>query len=220
MQAPFRLPNGKQRIAILGRTGSGKTLAALWHLSNANFDIQPWVVVDYKTDEHIAGIERAQIIDTSFIPKRPGLYIVQPEPDESLLDFFTAIWQRERIGVYVDEGYMIGEDSGTEKRFKTLLTQGRSKRIPMIILSQRPAWITRFVFSEADFYQIFHLNDIRDQKTVEAFLPSGTYKRLPDYHSIYFDVGRNKTTYLAPVPMEDVLLDKINARLKPMRKIL
>ena len=220
MQAPFRLPNGKQRIAILGRTGSGKTLAALWHLSNANFDVQPWVVVDYKTDEHIAGIERGQIIDTSFIPKRPGLYIVQPEPDESLLDFFTAIWQRERIGVYVDEGYMIGEDSGTEKRFKTLLTQGRSKRIPMIILSQRPAWITRFVFSEADFYQIFHLNDIRDQKTVEAFLPSGTYKRLPDYHSIYFDVGRNKTTYLAPVPMEDVLLDKINARLKPMRKIL
>lgn len=217
---PFRLPNGKQRIAILGRTGSGKTLAALWHLSNANFDVQPWVIIDYKTDEHIAGIERAQIIDSGFTPKRPGLYVIQPEPDESLLDFLTNIWRRENIGAYIDEGYMMGEDAGTEKRFKTLLTQGRSKRIPMIVLSQRPRWISRFVFTEADFYQIFHLNDIDDQKTVERFLPPGAYKRLPDFHSVYYDVGKNVVTYLRPVPDEQTLLDKINARLKPIRKLL
>jgi hypothetical protein len=216
----FRLPSNKQRIAIIGRTGSGKTIAGLWHLSNANFDVQPWVVIDYKTDEHIAGIERAQIIDTSFTPKRPGIYVIQPEPEESLHDFLTNILNRENIGVYVDEGYMMSEDYQTEKRFKTLLTQGRSKRIPMIVLSQRPAWITRFVFSEADFYQVFHLNDIRDQKTVEAFLPRNTYRRLPDYHSIYYDVGKNKVDYLAPVPDEETILEKIEEKLKPVRKTI
>lgn len=217
----IRLPSSSQRLGIIGRTGSGKTLAGLWHLSNANFQAMPWVVVDYKTDEHIAGIERARYIGTQETVKQPGIYVVNPHPDDlGVGELFERIWMRGNTGVYVDEGYMVGEHPEVERRFKTLLTQGRSRRIPMIVLSQRPSWITRFVFSESDFFQVFHLNDQRDQKTIEAFMPTGSYKRLPDYHSIYYDVGRNQVHYLAPVPDESVILERIHARLKPIRYLI
>lgn len=220
MEDTLRLPNSRQRIAVVGRTGSGKTVAALWHLSNANFDAMPWVIIDFKTDENINSIEKAQYITADDNPTRPGIYILQPAPGEDITYFLERIWMRGNTGVYIDEGYMMGENKNVEQRFKTLLTQGRSKRIPMIVLSQRPAWISRFVFSEADFFQVFHLNDNRDQKTVEAFLPSGAFIRLPDYHSIYYDVGKNSLRYLAPVPSEDEIVQKIGERLKPIRKRL
>jgi hypothetical protein len=215
----FRLPTSSQRIAIVGRTGSGKTIAGLWHLSNANFDVMPWVIIDYKTDDHIALIDRAQYIDLDFTPKNPGIYIVQPEPDDPrMFDFLTRIWQRTHIGVYLDEGYMIAENKNAEKRFKTLLTQGRSKHIPMIVLSQRPVWISRFVWSESDFYQVFDIAMEDDVDTIERMLPKGAFVRMPDFHSIYYDVSKRHLTYLAPVPDETTLIEKINVRLKPIRK--
>lgn len=217
-----RLPNDKQRLAILGRTGSGKSLAALWHLSNAGFDRKPWLIVDFKTDEHINSIDRAKYISTKETPKNPGIYIVQPHPQdgEALAGMLQRVWEKENIGVWIDEGYMMSESPAVEKRFVSLLTQGRSKRIPMIVLSQRPVWISRFVFSESDFYQIFQLQDKRDVQTIASFIPPNTYIRLPDYHSIYYDVGRNDVSYLAPVPSEDSILEKIDTKLKPIRKTI
>lgn len=215
----IRLPNSKQRIALIGRTGTGKTVAGMWHLSNSNFDIMPWVIVDFKTDEHINAIERAEYISVKDTVKQPGIYIIQPYPgDEELGDFLERIWQRGTTGVMVDEGYMMRTNTEVEKRFVYLLTQGRSKRIPMIVLTQKPVWISRFVFSESDFFQVFHLNDIRDHKTVEAFVPPNAIRTLPEFHSLYFDVSRNRLTYLSPVPDEATILERIDSRLRPIRK--
>lgn len=217
----MRLPSSQQRIAIVGRTGSGKTVAGLWHLSNANYLSQPWVVIDYKGDEHINAIENAQYIGLKDTPKKPGIYIVQPEPDdEEIFPFLTNIWRRGNTGVYIDEGYMVSENKQAEKRFRTLLTQGRSLHIPMIVLSQRPSWISRFVWTEADFYQIFHLNDDADVARVQSFLPKGAYKRLPDFHSVYYDVNKDALDYLSPVPSPDDILDSFAERLKPVKKVI
>lgn len=230
----IRLPDSSQRIAVIGRTGTGKTIAGLWHLSNSNFDVMPWVIVDFKTDEHIAAIDRAEYIGTNGNPKQAGIYIIQPHPDDDTFgDFLERVWVRGTTGVFVDEGYMMRTNNDVEKRFVYLLTQGRSKRIPMIVLTQKPVWISRFVFSESDFFQVFHLNDERDNKTVDSFVPAtdpgsptsgpggrwgGGRRTLPAYHSRYFDVARNRLTYLSPVPNEAQILDKIDDRLKPIRK--
>ena len=218
----IRLPNSKQRIAILGRTGSGKTIAALWHLSNTNFAVRPWIIIDFKTDQNINAIPRAQYIGVDEIPKHPGIYIMQPVMEEmdTLADTMEKIRVRENIGLYIDEGYMMNESNRVDNKFRTLLTQGRSKHIPMIVLSQRPVWINRFVFSESEFFQIFHLQDKRDVQTIASFLPSNSIIRLPDFHSVYYDVGRNHVSYLSPVPNENEILEKIDNKLKPIRKFL
>lgn len=207
----MNLPSKRDRITIVGRTGGGKTQAALWHLSHQNFDTQPWVIFDYKMEDAINSIEGAEHIDVGYIPKHPGIYIAHPLPSQGpeVDEHLFAIWGKEKIGVYCDEGYMMGEGMG----FLACLTQGRSKRIPMIVLTQRPVSISRFVFSEAQYFQIFSLNDKRDIKTVNSFAPIPFGVPLKEFHSYYYDVKKDVVNILKPVPMEDVTLQRIEDKL-------
>lgn len=213
------LPNNSQRIAIVGRTGSGKTQAGAWHLAQKNFETQKWIVVDFKRDNLLNSIDGIREIKIGEIPKRPGLYIVHPSTRdaEPVDDMLWKIWQAENIGVYVDEGYMIGNRSAP---LNALLTQGRSKHIPMIVLSQRPVFMSKFVFTEADFFQIFQLTNMQDEKTVREYVRDYDPKlRLPPYHSIYHDVAKADTVVFAPVPDRDEILDTFSDKLRN-RKVL
>lgn len=217
--AKFRLPTNRQRVAVMGRTGSGKTQFAAWLLSEAPFDKQPYVIIDYKGDELLNTIDRSKEIGLNEVPKSPGLYIVHPRPDESeqVEAWLWKIWERENIGIYADEAYVL-PDKGA---LQAVLTQGRSKHIPAIVLTQRPTWISRFVFSEADYYAVFHLNDLRDRQTVSAFMPPGSLnERQAPYHSRWYDVGGDTLFSLLPAPDAGAILDRIDSRLSPrVRKI-
>lgn len=207
----FTLPNDKQKSVIVGKTGSGKTVAGIWQLSKRSWDRMPWVILDTKRDElinAIPGTEEISIYDS--IPTKPGLYIAHPLPDEleAMENFQWKLWEKEHVGIFIDEGYMIGKS----KAFNALLTQGRSKIIPMIILSQRPVWISRFVMSETDFVQAFWLNDERDRDTVGGFLPADMHRRLPPYHSVWYDVGADKVTILGPTPNSKAILESFSKR--------
>jgi len=213
----FRLPRFDQRTAIMGRTGSGKTALALFLLSYSDFTERPHYIIDYKGDSHIAQLDRAKEIGLHEFPRQPGLYVVRPLPHQSEATeaFLWKIYNHENAGVYFDEAYMV-PDYGA---FPAILTQGRSKGISSIVITQRPAWISRFVFSEANQFAAFHLNDRDDRKKLWRFLPEDRIvrKRLPDYHSVWYDVDRNDLTLLAPVPPPEQLIDAIQARLQPRR---
>ena len=199
----MNLPKDSQRLTIIGRTGSGKTQAALWHLSLRSWDVRPWVIYDYKGDDLIAQIpDTKNLALTEPPPTKPGIYIVRPHPDDSetVQAQLWKIWEQEGIGIYVDEGYMICSPQQPNPPFRSILTQGRSKRIPVIILSQRPVWLDRFVFSETDFYQVFALNAAKDRQTIMSYVPADLDEKLPDYHSYYYDVGANDLKVMKPVP--------------------
>lgn len=195
----IRFPNDTQRHAIVGSTGSGKTQAALFHLSRRNFHLMPWVIYNWKGDESIDTIPGAEELSLTEKPNRPGVFIVRPLPHEELEveSQMWAIWQDGHTGILIDEGYMVPRSN---RAFNAMLTQGRSRHIPMIILSQRPAWMNRFVFTESEFYQVFRLQHSDDVKNVQKFIPADLQKRLPDYHSYYYDVGQNSVHKLSPVP--------------------
>lgn len=230
MQNPPRLPTRKQRITIVGRTGTGKTVAAMWHLSNMPLDSMPFVLFDFKGDEHLNSIPHLQEIDYTKVPKKKdhGIFILHPLPQEAerprpnepsdVEKYIWRLWERENVGIVCDEGYMMGNN----KAFEAVLTQGRSKRMPMIICAQRPAWLSRFVFSEADFFQVFHLNDERDRKTVQAFVPK-IYEgidTLKEHHSFYYDVGKNRLDNFGPVPSPKEIHDIFDEKLEKRRRWL
>lgn len=217
----FRLPTNQQRVAVIGRTGSGKTQFGVWLLSKAPFDRQPYVMVDYKGDDLINGSDRVREIGLGEIPKHPGLYVVRPLPqdEEAVENWLWKVWQHERIGLYFDEAYVLPKNSSA---FQAILTQGRSKRIPAICLTQRPSWISRFVFSEADYYAIFHLNDHRDRQTVQAFTPKerlDVSRRLENYSCYWYDVGKDNVFQMQPVPSAENILDDIDRKLQPRNKV-
>lgn len=218
MATEFRLPTLKQRTAVIGRTGSGKTQFGAWLLSLSGFDKQPFVMVDYKGDDLLNSIDRVKEIGPTEVPKFPGLYIIRPDirAEEAIESWLWKIWEREKIGLYFDETYMVPNSSAAGSgALQAILTQGRSKRLPVIALSQRPAFLSRFVFTEADFFAVFHLNTVGDQKRVGEFIPGEIMReRLPEFSSRWYDVGHDFHAQLAPVPKAEEIQEALDSRLK------
>lgn len=221
-----RLPRLSDRITCCGRTGTGKTVGGLWHLSNYNVATFPWVLIDFKNEEHMDEID-LQEIDFTWVPtkKTVGLYRLRCTPydlqgttkDRSKLDkFLVGIWERGNCGLFLDEAYIIGNSDALNLCY----TQGRSLRIPMITNTQRPVWCSRFAFSEATFIQVYDLTDSDDIKRVEGFVPIDWDRARPlgEHESYYYDVAKKHLVRLRPVPPMEEIAKTFDAKL-PQRRV-
>ena len=199
----MRLPNDSERLLIIGKTGSGKTQAAVWHLSK-RFGRIPWVIFDYKGDGLIKDIYGLKEINSASEIEKNGIYAYRPgvDSDDVTENFLMDLWLRGNVGLFFDEAYMLPNS----KAVRAIATQGRSKTMPMIILTQRPVWISRFFLSEADFMQFFRVNDERDLKTLRGFMPSEIETPIDKYHSWYYDVADDEIMELSPVPERETIL--------------
>ncbi len=217
-------PGKHDRTVIVGRTGTGKTMVGLWHLSGWDFNKFPWIIFDTKGDSKLKelarnpGIKRLKFADA--IPKT-GLHIIRPLPHEMDSDecekFLWRIHARKNVGIYFDEGYMLNKYS---KALIALYTQGRDLNIPIITLSQKPKYLTQFTFSEADYFQVLALNDKNDRKRIEEFMPADLEKRLPKWHSLWYDVGQDKVTEFSPVPALETILQSFDAKLRQLKRVI
>lgn len=223
METNVRIPGLTHRTAIVGRTGSGKTRFGTWLLSLSPFDKIPYVIIDHKREGMFEGIDRIRQIGYSEIPKSPGLYLLQPDTreedhDEKLDAWMLNALDREKIGMYIDEGYSIRP---TSRALQTVLTQGRSKKVPVITLSQRPSRVSTFVFSEADFLAFFQLSREDDRKTAQSYAPKNRINLdtpLPRFHSHWYDVSEDTVNVFGPVPDDSKILEDIDRRLLPKKR--
>jgi hypothetical protein len=213
-----RLPTVKDRISIVGRTGTGKTVAAAWHLLNQPFTEMPWIVYNFKGDElleELEALEGSQRLDLGTVPEAPGLYFTHPLPHEAdrVEEQLWGVWNRHWTGLFIDEGYMLtGSDA-----YRAILTQGRTLRIPVISLSQRPVWMDKFSFTEASYYQVFALNNRGDRIKMMEYVPADLTKKLPEFHSYYHDVAEESTVVLRPVPSPKVIVERFRAKMEEAR---
>ncbi len=207
----FRLPKPTNRTTIVGSTGSGKTCFATWLLLYRDWLIRPWFIIDFKRDELLADLPTTEISLTQKLPKEPGLYILRPLPgqDDLLSAFFYRLWHKENCGLFIDEGTMV---PFRDRWFRALLTQGRSKHIEMIVCSQRPVWLDKYVFTESEFFAVFRLNSVDDRKHMRSFLDGREPSLLQRFHSQWYDVVEQRLVSLLPVPTGDALIAEFNAR--------
>lgn len=213
---PFILPGVSDRTIIVGQTGSGKTWFGVWLLSMMNYDRMPWVVIDYKREALFRELGkstfRAMLNVHSEAPKKPGLYLLQPfeSDDEAVDDFLWRLWRKGNVGIYIDEAMMMVAGRGSAMR--AILTQGRSLKIPVIALSQRPVEIDRYFFSEARCFAEFFLMDREDRKTLTRYTPFQPDNVPEAHHCYWYDSQTRRELYLAPVPHKDAFLGRIKAR--------
>lgn len=213
---PFPFPKTSEHTTILGRTGSGKSHLGAWLLSHSDFDQMPFIIFDYKGDELLNSLGATNISITAEPPDKPGLYIVHliPEKDDEAREaFLWKIHARGRAGIYVDEGFNFANSNALD----TILMQGRSKEIPCYINSQRPSWISRYCFSEASHFVLFHLNDRRDRVKVREFFDAYQEARLPQFHAQWYAVNQDKNFLLPPVSSSDKIRARFTERLAEMR---
>ncbi len=217
----LRFPDDTQRHAIVGTTGSGKTTFGLWCLSRRDFGRKPWIIIDAKRDPMIADIPGLEEISIDHKPpKRPGLYVVRPMPgdfdDGICTRFLYDVWEREDTGLFIDEGYAFKQ---FDRGLRAVLTQGRSKHVPIISLSQKPSWVSPFLFSESEFKSVFYLDQPSDVDRVMAWLPA----RNPNTNEIVSPMGledhwsywchrRKEFAHLSPCEPEDVIMQHFEDR--------
>lgn len=219
----FRLPGVDERITINGRTGSGKSVFGAWLLSRAPFHKMPYVIVDLKGDDLLNGIDRAKDIGFE-VPKHPGVYRLRAEvgDDDGMNGWLTRVLARGSCGIHIDEGYLLPARS---LPFQRVLAVGRSRRVPVVTLTQRPSWVSRYVFSEADYYVAFDLNDKRDRDTVSLFTPGddpvwNMDSKLEKHNSRWYDVKKHVSHLLGAVPHPDAILEHFDARLRPRKRLI
>ena len=219
------LPANNERILIVGRTGSGKTVFAIFVLSQADFDVKPWVIIDFKGDVNLRSIQGAEYLSLGDpVPEKPGIYLLCPHPDQKgeVEAFLWRIWEKENTGVFVDEAYMLGQGASFSTAFRAILTQGRSKNIGVIINSQRPVWLDMFAKTETNKFAMFHLNSANDRKVMAEISGNkgslDVHEKLDKYHSIYYDIDTDTVIELGPAPSPEASLSLINLRLAQIKQ--
>jgi hypothetical protein len=224
MAKSFRFPTPQNRTTISGSTGSGKSQFGMWLLSTRDILDRPWVIFDPKGDDLIAELPAQELPIGAAPPKEPGLYVMRPIPefhDAWVEKFFWQCWAQEDIGLFIDEGYMVPKNS---KAFQALLTQGRSKYIEMIMLTQRPVRCHPMMFSESDFLSIFRLNKPQDRETIYDYVSDSTdvnvRLRLPEYNSYWYDVGQDTCFTLKPAPSRNTIIEAFQRFAKRTVRVL
>lgn len=220
--AQFRLPTSDEHITIVGRNGSGKSQFGYWVLSERDLRNETYYVTDYKRETLFQSLHNAKRISFRDTPAEPGLFILEARPDQEreVEDWLWRVYEGTDTGLFVDEGYMLPQIP--RGAFQAILTQGRSKRIPVTTLTQRPVRVSPFAFSEASHIVVFDLNRKKDWQTIEEMTPEGFSEwvpaefgdELPRFHARWFAVKEKASFAVRPVPDAAELVAKIDAMLE------
>lgn len=214
----MKLADDSSHTVLVGRNGSGKTQAAAWQLSMRSYDAMPWIILNSKNDRLLNRTGAVELPLHAAIPRKPGLYMVRHMPRDPAADaLLMRAWKKENVGIFVDEVYNLPRNGDG---FHALLTQGRSKYVPLILCVQRPVFVDRSVWSECNYAQIFSMTNGRDRKIIDDEMTPGDtpipWSAVKKYHSIYLDMREGSMALLRPVPSGRAILSEFHTRLANM----
>lgn len=207
-----------QRGVLIGQTGSGKTWGGIFQLQRSPAPLV--IVLDTKGEpafntlplpgeSHGFYNSGDDFLSELKSKNLPNYMIMRPEPAEmadplELDNLLQSIYARGKdCLVYVDEAYQWHVNGRAGAGLTGLLTRGRSKGISVLLATQRPAWISRFCFTEAQKFYIYRVTDRRDIKTIGEHIPAFNIKDLaPKYNFWYYDSAADMESAVlyAPVP--------------------
>jgi hypothetical protein len=139
--------------------------------------------------------------------------VVRPAPAENI-DGVLDIWLEmlhenfNRFGIVIDETYQVAFGPRAGPGFTGLVTRGRVRGQTVIMGAQRPAWVPKFVMTEANGYAIFALNVMTDRQVVAGMVGDRWKRqvlgRLTPRRWLWYDVASDRLVSMNPVAIWDV----------------
>jgi len=217
-----------ERGVIVGKSGSGKTRGAIWQLSETS--LSPVIIFDTKGEPAFNALPRQlpdgtreEMLKVDSFPEfralslddLPEYVLVRPPvkdiaDPEKLDEYLQVIYSRFHPAlVYLDEGYQFHRRGQAGEGLIGLLTRGRSRGISLLVGSQRPAWVSQFVFSEATRFYIYRLIKEDDRARVAEFIPGfDELPRVPNREFWYYHGDKdNEPELFGAVPLLKALPD-------------
>jgi len=204
------LLNQGQRAVLCGRTGSGKSTLANWLAIRSPGH---WLILNPKGTsayKNLPDCNTVKGINLNKIEKSLEEYRFTnliPSPGQSTaenMDAFVEYMHQSYtgVGLIVDELYSMHKNGQAGQGLIAWLTRGRELKQSFLGLTQRPAWVSKFVFSESDYVggMSLVLSDDR-KKMYEMTGQSEMLGVLPEHEWLWYDIRKNSLRYLAPVPL-------------------
>lgn len=199
-----------QRAIMAGRTGSGKSTWARWMLTRSP---GTWLILNPKHSDAYNGLSDSTVITSLDLRKiesamlRYRFVIINPDTLESDADTLDAFilsvhnnWRN--VGFCCDELYKLHKNGVAGQGLIGWLTRGRELKQSFLGLSQRPAWLSQFVFSETDYIGSMSLVLPDDRKRMEKMTGKLDFdKKLDERDWLWYTVTSDRLNYYGAVPM-------------------
>lgn len=202
--------NPGERATMVGRSGSGKSTVARWLLTRSPgvwiihnpkhtsaYDSLPNKVVMHKMD----GRKLAQYMrEFTYIIWNPTTAESDPEYADDFLGWLQANYMN--VGFAADELYMLHTNGRAGPGLTGWLTRGRELKQSFLGLTQRPAWISKFLLSESNYIGEMSLNQQQDRKVIFDIVGHpDTLKKLDARQWFWYETEKDKLTLYGAVPM-------------------
>lgn len=154
-----------QRLVFVGATGSGKTVLAKHFLPRLN----RVVVIDPKHTFKLDGFKARRTVP--MIGKQWRIvYRPRPEDDEDLADFCDDLFRMKNVTIYIDELSTLAERYPTTTAvIADIARTGRERHVAVWSALQRPRWVPRVFFTEAEGVFMFNLRSGEDRAYMAQF---------------------------------------------------
>lgn len=153
-----------EHVAVVGQTGSGKTFLEARLLPLRDNVIVLRTKADDIKFEGYTHTTTAATMDRLDVKR----ILLAPKRGHQAVECFDAIeraWKQGGWCVALDELFYVHQKLRLGDEVDMLLTQGRSKKLSVVVGMQRPSRISRFALSEVTHAFLFHLEG-RDVKQV------------------------------------------------------
>lgn len=199
-----------ERAILAGRSGSGKSTLACWLLQKSPGH---WFILNPKWTKAYDKLPDAVIVkgfDLAKLEREIGRhrYVVinpsQAQATPDVMDSFVQ-WVHDTfkgVGLCVDELYTLHRNGQAGDGLLSYLTRGRELNQSFFGQTQRPAWVSQFLFSESTYIGEMSLNLVKDRKRMEEFIGHpAALEKLPPHWWLWYDTNRDILRKFTPIPV-------------------
>ncbi len=193
-----------ERLVFVGATGSGKTVLAKHFLKRLNRIL----VIDPKHTFRLDGFKVRRSLPV-FGSEFRIIYRPRLEDDEELAGLLMSIMRGKNATVYCDELATLAEMyPNTTLILADMARTGRERHVSVWTALQRPRWVPRVFFTEAEIVIMFNLRSAEDRDYMAQFVGPEASDPIEKY-TFWYSHADEEIPALMRLDMDKNYIEKI-----------